>query len=59
VAYLSLPLQLLAVRRHHVDPASLQKAFKTAVGNADITKKASVHIISAMFESAEPSLRWK
>jgi hypothetical protein len=34
VAYLSLPLQFLAVRRHNVPLASPQKAFKTAVGKA-------------------------
>jgi hypothetical protein len=43
----------------YVHPASLQKEFKTAVEKAGITEKASVHIISAMIESAEPSCRWK
>ena len=32
-----------------VHPASLQKAFKTAVKKADITKNASVHILRHSF----------
>jgi hypothetical protein len=41
MAYPSLPLKFLSARRHHVHPASLQKAFKTAVKKACITKNAS------------------
>ncbi|MEJ5301325.1 MAG: integron integrase [Thermodesulforhabdaceae bacterium] len=37
------------VRRHHVHPASLQKAFKTAVMKAGITKQASVHTLRHSF----------
>jgi integron integrase len=37
------------VRRHHVHPASLQKAFKVAVGKAGITKQASVHTLRHSF----------
>lgn len=37
------------VRRHHMHPASLQKAFKTAVAKADITKQASVHTLRHSF----------
>jgi hypothetical protein len=45
VAYPFLPLKILSVRRHHVHPASPQKAFKTAVEKAGITKNASVHTL--------------
>jgi integron integrase len=37
------------VRRHHVHPALLQKAFKEAVGKAGITKQASVHTLRHSF----------
>ena len=37
------------VRRHHVHPATLQKAFKTAVMKAGITKEASVHTLRHSF----------
>ncbi len=49
VAYPSLHLQFLAVRRHHVHPASQQQAFKTAVEKAGITKNASVHTLRHSF----------
>lgn len=37
------------IRRHHVHPASLQKAFKIAVGKAGVTKQASVHTLRHSF----------
>jgi integron integrase len=37
------------VRRHHIHPASLQKAFKKAVEEAGITKHASVHTLRHSF----------
>ncbi|HDO25723.1 MAG TPA: integron integrase [Nitrospirae bacterium] len=37
------------VRRHHVHPASLQKAFKTAVAKTEIAKQASVHTLRHSF----------
>ncbi|MFQ5586692.1 MAG: integron integrase [Thermodesulfobacteriota bacterium] len=37
------------VRRHHVHPASLQKAFKSAVRDAEITKPASLHALRHSF----------
>jgi integron integrase len=37
------------VRRHHVYHASLQKAFKTAVGKAGIPKQASIHTLRHSF----------
>ncbi|MGQ9696307.1 MAG: tyrosine-type recombinase/integrase [Thermodesulfobacteriota bacterium] len=37
------------VRRHHIHPASLQKAFKTALGKAGIAKQASVHTLRHSF----------
>jgi len=37
------------IRRHHVHPASLQKAFRTAVGKAGVTKQASVHTLRHSF----------
>jgi integron integrase len=37
------------VRRHHLHPASLQRAFKEAVKNAWITKQASVHTLRHSF----------
>jgi integron integrase len=46
---LSVDPRSRTVRRHHVHPASLQKAFKTAVGKAGITKQASVHTLRHSF----------
>jgi integron integrase len=50
------PSQLLSVdprthtvRRHHMHPASLQKAFKAAVAKSGITKQASVHTLRHSF----------
>jgi integron integrase len=37
------------IRRHHVHPALLQKAFKIAVGKAGITRQASVHTLRHSF----------
>ena len=37
------------VRRHHMHPASIQKAFKKAVVEAKITKQASVHTLRHSF----------
>ncbi|MEW6087750.1 MAG: integron integrase [bacterium] len=37
------------VRRHHMHPASLQKAFKIAVGKAGIPKFASIHALRHSF----------
>lgn len=37
------------VRRHHVHPSSLQKAFKLAVLNAGVTKHVSVHTLRHSF----------
>ena len=37
------------VRRHHMHPAALQKAFKAAVLKAGITKQASVHTLRHSF----------
>ena len=37
------------VRRHHVHPSSLQKAFKAAVIRAGVTKQASVHTLRHSF----------
>jgi integron integrase len=39
----------LIVRRHHVHPAALQKAFRAAVGKAGIAKQASVHTLRHSF----------
>lgn len=39
----------LIVRRHHVHPASMQKAFKVALGKAGIAKQASVHTLRHSF----------
>jgi integron integrase len=46
---LSVDPRNLAVRRHHVHPASLQKAFKVALGKAGIAKHASVHTLRHSF----------
>ena len=37
------------VRRYHIYPSSLQKAFKKAVDNSDITKNASIHTLRHSF----------
>jgi integron integrase len=37
------------IRRHHMNPASLQKAFKAAVMQAGVTKQASVHTLRHSF----------
>ncbi|RMF86524.1 MAG: integron integrase [Nitrospinota bacterium] len=37
------------VRRHHINPTSLQKAFKTAVRKAGIAKQASCHTLRHSF----------
>jgi integron integrase len=39
----------LTVRRHHVHPASLQKAFKTALTRSGVPKHASVHTLRHSF----------
>jgi integron integrase len=39
----------LIVRRHHVHPASIQKAFKIALGKAGIVKQASIHTLRHSF----------
>jgi integron integrase len=46
---LSVDPRTLVVRRHHAHPASLQKAFKTAVFKAGIAKQASVHTLRHSF----------
>jgi site-specific recombinase XerD len=46
---LSIDQRSNIVRRHHVHPALLQKAFKVAVGKAGITKQASVHTLRHSF----------
>jgi integron integrase len=46
---LSVDPRSLSVRRHHVHPASLQKAFKVALGKAGIAKQASVHTLRHSF----------
>lgn len=37
------------IRRHHIHPASIQRAFKTAVKEAGITKMVSVHTLRHSF----------
>jgi len=37
------------VRRHHIDPSSIQKAVKKAVKNAGIVKQATVHTLRHSF----------
>jgi len=39
------PIFCHTVRRHHVRPASLQRAFKEAVSKAGIAKPASIHTL--------------
>lgn len=46
---LSIDPRNVKVRRHHVHPQSLQKAFKSAVTKIDITKQASVHSLRHSF----------
>lgn len=46
---LSVDPRTLTVRRHHIHPASLQKAFKSAVEKAGIAKPASVHTLRHSF----------
>ncbi|OHB70284.1 MAG: hypothetical protein A2W17_07860 [Planctomycetes bacterium RBG_16_41_13] len=46
---LSVDPRTHTVRRHHMHPASLQKAFKTAVTKTGITKQASVHALRHSF----------
>jgi integron integrase len=46
---LSIDARNLVVRRHHVHPASLQKAFKVALGKTGITKHASLHTLRHSF----------
>ena len=46
---LSVDPRSLAVRRHHVHSATLQKAFKVALEKANIAKQASVHTLRHSF----------
>lgn len=46
---LSVDPRSSTVRRHHLHPVSLQKAFKAAVGKACIAKQASVHTLRHSF----------
>lgn len=46
---LSIDPRTSIVRRHHMHPASLQKAFKAAAEDAGITKQASVHTLRHSF----------
>jgi integron integrase len=46
---LSIDPRTNAVRRHHIHPAALQRAFKAAVTEAGITKQASVHTLRHSF----------
>ena len=46
---LAVDPQSLIVRRHHVHPASIQKAFKIALGKAGIVKQASIHTLRHSF----------
>ncbi|OGP53299.1 MAG: hypothetical protein A2Y65_04945 [Deltaproteobacteria bacterium RBG_13_52_11] len=39
----------LIVRRHHVHPASIQKAFEVPLGKAGVAKQASVHTLRHSF----------
>jgi site-specific recombinase XerC len=46
---LSVDPERLVVRRHHIHPVSLQKAFKLASGKAGISKQASVQTLRHSF----------
>ncbi len=46
---LSIDPRTRIVRRHHVHPASLQRAFKAAVGKTDIVRHVSVHTLRHSF----------
>jgi integron integrase len=46
---LSIDPRSRIVRRHHLHPASLQRAFKDAVIKAGITKQASIHTLRHSF----------
>jgi integron integrase len=46
---LSIDPRTHTVRRHHVHPASLQRAFKEAVGKAGTAKPASIHTLRHSF----------
>lgn len=46
---LSIDPRTNTVRRHHIHPASIQKAFKTAVVETGITKPASIHTLRHSF----------
>jgi integron integrase len=46
---LSIDPRTHTVRRHHIHPAAMQRAFKTAVQKADIAKHVSVHTLRHSF----------
>ncbi|MBW2030336.1 MAG: integron integrase [Deltaproteobacteria bacterium] len=46
---LSVDAVSLAVRRHHVHPATLQRAFKIAAAKAGISKQVSIHTLRHSF----------
>ncbi len=46
---LSVDPRSLAVRRHHINPATLQRVFKEAARKAEITKPVSVHTLRHSF----------
>ncbi len=46
---LSVDPRTTLVRRHHIHPGSLQKAFKTAVDAAGVNRQASVHTLRHSF----------
>ena len=48
-AELSIDPRSRMVRRHHVHPSALQRAFKSAVTAAEITRRASVHTLRHSF----------
>ena len=47
--YLSVDPRSNTIRRHHVHPGSLQKAFKTALRRAEVAKHASIHTLRHSF----------
>jgi len=47
--YLSIDPRINKIRRHHMHPASLQKAFKNALRQTDITKRATIHTLRHSF----------